>query len=187
MSTPPSGLPTAQDRQSAPLFPGHAELLQAIPSPHSSTTGTISQRSLPTQSQGLSPHHLDAQTPQGLHRVQGKSVMCHSSETPQSICTTCTCHRCLHIRHVATTRPEHLTDPRLLPQETQLLHETNSCITTFNPTVDTKPQPQDHLLCYHCPLLHAPDATFPCSLQKLSNHVRRGGGGPPTLEACVTV
>jgi hypothetical protein len=60
---------------------------------------TTTRRPLRPQSQRLSSHCLDAWTPQGLRRVQGKLVTCHATSAPRANRATCTSHRRLHFRH----------------------------------------------------------------------------------------
>jgi hypothetical protein len=69
-----SKLPPSQNRQSATLFPGHTEILQTISAQRGGHPVATAQRPLRTKTQGLSPHHLDAGTPQDLRRVQGEFV-----------------------------------------------------------------------------------------------------------------
>jgi hypothetical protein len=140
-SDQPSGMPTSQNRQSAPPFHGHAELLQAISSPRGIRPGTTSRRPLRTQSQGLPLHHVDTGAPRGLRKVQGEFATRHTTGTPRSICATCTNHRRLHVRHgyrATTTRLKRLAASRLLFQKTtwfskNIVHTTASCWASTGP------------------------------------------------------
>jgi hypothetical protein len=88
----------SQNRQSAPLFPGHAELLQTISAPSGITADTTSRRPLRPQSQGLPPHPLDSGAPLGLRKVQGEFVTRHTIGTPLFIRSSCKSHSRLHVR-----------------------------------------------------------------------------------------
>jgi hypothetical protein len=65
---PSTRLPNSQDRQSALLFPGYAEQLQAISAPCGGTPGTTSRRALRLQNQGNSPYRQNSSRPSNSAR-----------------------------------------------------------------------------------------------------------------------
>jgi hypothetical protein len=79
-------------------------------------SSTTTRRTLRPQSQRLSPHCLDAGTPQGFRWVRRKSVMCHATGAPRSIRATGTrngrLHNCYGCR-LTTTCQQRLAASRI--------------------------------------------------------------------------
>jgi hypothetical protein len=87
--------------------------------PHAAATTWSSLR---PHSQGISPHHLDARTPQGFWWVQGEFVTRRCTGARRPSWATCNPHRRIHFRHgsrAVETGWQRLATPRLLLQEAQ--------------------------------------------------------------------